>query len=204
MQYKKVAVATYQKGKSDNKYCGDRYYISERDRSLICVIADGLGSGEIAGQSAQVVIDIIKDNEEISDEALVTKAVQNLAGERGAVFGVLRIDFEHQKYTYSSIGNISLVVTMEHEQRRRIIPRPGFLGHYARKLKVVEGKLERNMGFLMFSDGVSDQELSKLCLFHKDIDQIIQAFSHMSNKVREDDTTLIVMRYKGEDFRADS
>src|SRR5699024_6024869 len=120
------------------------------------------------------------------------------------VLGILRIDFKKQKYTYSSIGNISLIITMNKKQRKRTIPRPGFLGNYERKLKVVQGDLERNMGFLMFSDGVSDQELSQLCLFHEKVDEIIQAFSHISNEMRQDDTTLIAIRYTERQQKADN
>src|SRR5699024_9145737 len=120
---------------------------------FICAIADGLGSGRIAAESSQAVIDVIKNNEVISDSDLVSKCVQALADKRGAVLGVLRLDFMNQKYTYSSIGNISLVITMNEKQKKRTIPRAGFLGNYERKIRVVQGELKNEMGFLMFSDG---------------------------------------------------
>lgn len=197
MNYKEVRVATFQKEKFGEDYCGDRYYFTECEQGFICVVADGLGSGEIAGESSQAVIDVIKDSIDISDRDLVTKCAQKLAGKRGTVLGVLRIDFNKQKYTYSSIGNISLVIAMNRKRRNRVIPKPGFLGNYERELKVVTGDLEKNMSFLMFTDGVLDQEFSKLCLFDENVDEIIKTFSHISNKEREDDTTLIAMRYTG-------
>ena len=204
MPYQEVRTATYQKEKMGNYHCGDHYFFAEKDQGFICAIADGLGSGEIAGESSQAVIDVIKNNLYLSDNALVTKCVQELAGKRGAVIGILRLDFVNEKYTYSSIGNISLVITMNQKQRKRTIPRPGFLGNYERQLKVVEGDLEKNMGFIMFSDGVSDEELSQLCLFNENVDEIIKAFSHMSNEGREDDTTLIAMRYMREQLGTDT
>lgn len=195
MTYQEVRTAAYQKEKVGNYHCGDHYFFAERDQGFICAIADGLGSGEIAGESSRAVIDVIKNNMYVSNDVLVSKCVQELAGKRGAVIGILRLDFANRKYTYSSIGNISLITTMNHKQRKRSIPRPGFLGNYERQLKVVEGDLEKNMGFLMFSDGVSDQELSQLCLFNENVDEIIKSFAHMSNEARKDDTTLIAMRY---------
>lgn len=204
MKHKEVRVATYQKEKVGNNHCGDRYFFSENDSGFICAIADGLGSGKTASESSRAVIDVIKQNVDISDEALVRKCVQKLARKRGAVLGVLRVDYVKRKYTYSSIGNVSLVTAKDGRQRARTIPKPGFLGNYERQLKVIEGNLEKNIGFLMFSDGVSDQELSKLCLFDENVDGIIKAFSLMSDEVREDDTTLIAMRYIEEQSRADS
>jgi len=195
MTYQKIRVATFQKEKTGNNYCGDSYFYSESDHGFICIIADGLGSGKVANESSQTVTDVIKNQVDISDEALVKKCVQNLAGKRGAVLGVLRLDYMNQRYTYSSIGNISLVIAMDQKQRIRTIPRPGFLGNYERKLKVIEGDLEENMRFLMFSDGVTDYELSKLCLFDENVDRIIETFSHIGDQVRKDDTTLIAMSY---------
>ena len=194
--YQKIRLATYQKEKTGNDFCGDSYFFIEDDHGFICVIADGLGSGEIAGESSQAVVDIIKNNVDISDEALVKKCVQKLSGKRGSVLGVLRLDYENQLYTYSSIGNVSLVITMESKQRKRTIPRPGFLGNYERKLKVIEGDLKEEMGFIMFSDGVTDQDLAKLCLFDENVDRMIETFSHSIDEVRKDDTTLLAMRYK--------
>ena len=192
----KICMATYQKEKTGNDFCGDSYFFSEKDDGFICVIADGLGSGETAGESSQAVVDIIKNNVNISDEALVKKCVQKLSRKRGSVLGVLRLDYEKQTYTYSSIGNVSLVITTDSKQRTRSIPRPGFLGNYERKLKMIEGDLKEEMGFIMFSDGVTDQDLAKLCLFDENVDRMIETFSHSIDEVRKDDTTLLAMRYK--------
>lgn len=194
--YEKIRIATYQKEKTGNDACGDRYFFIEGKNSFICIIADGLGSGEIAGESSQTVVDVIKNNLDISDEELVRQCVQKLSGKRGAVLGVLRLDYVNQRYTYSSIGNVSLVMTMKDRQRKRTIPRPGFLGSYERTLKIVEGCLQENMGFIMFSDGVTDQELSKLCLFDESVDSIIKTYVHTMDEYRKDDTTLIAMRYR--------
>jgi negative regulator of sigma-B (phosphoserine phosphatase) len=204
MKREKIHVSIYQKGKSGNNHCGDRYFFTEADREFICIIVDGLGSGIMAGESAQVVIDIIKTNPAISNKAFVKKCTEELSGKRGVVLGVLRIDFISQKYTYSSIGNVGLVVIINDDQIRRTIPRLGFLGSYERNLRVEQGKLQANHGFLIFSDGVTDRELSKICICNKNVDEVIEAFSHISNDVRKDDTTLIAIRYTDNHFRADS
>lgn len=193
--FQKLRVASYQQEKEGNDYCGDSYFFSESDHGFICVIADGLGSGKVASESSQTVIDVIKSDLNISDVTLVRKCVQRLAGKRGAVLGILRLNYMNKKYTYSSIGNISLITAMDQKQRIRTIPRPGFLGNYERPLKVVEGNLEENMRFLMFSDGVTDQELAKLCLFDENVDKIIETYTYISDEIRKDDTTLIAMRY---------
>lgn len=195
MMCKEVHVAAYQKGKVGNKECGDRYFLKRNNDEFICVIVDGLGSGQIAGESSQAVIDIIQNYPDISDGLFVKKCVEKLIGKRGVVFGMLRLNLIAERYTYSSIGNIGLVRTTGNGQRDRIIPKPGFLASYVRELKIVQGDLQKDMCFLMFSDGVLDQELSQLYLFGEDVDGIVRAFSSISGEEREDDTTLIAIKY---------
>lgn len=194
---KKVEVAVYQKEKEGTHYCGDRFYYEETDTGFICALADGLGSGEFAEESAQIVIDIIKESPFASNEDIVSKCASKLWGKRGVVLGILKMDFKTGTYTFSSIGNIGVITVSKDKKKSRNIPSSGYLAGYKRSLKVVEGKLEQGMKFFMFSDGVTDKELS-FSMLHQDVDKVINSFQCISSeKVRSDDTTLIAMGYKG-------
>lgn len=194
---KKVDVAVYQKGKEGTKYCGDRFFYEETDTGFICALADGLGSGEFAEESSQIVIDIIKEFPFASNDEIVSKCASKLSGKRGVVLGILKMNFKAGTYSFSSIGNIGVVTVTSEKKKKRNIPNSGYLAGFKRAFKVVEGKLEQGMNFFMFSDGVKDKELSRSML-HKDVDEVIKTFQCISGDTeRTDDTTLIAMGYRG-------
>lgn len=192
----KVEVAVYQKEKAGANCCGDHYFYTETDQGFICALADGLGSGQEAKESAQIVIDAIKDNPFANEDLLIEQCVGRLWGKRGVVLGILNLNFTTNTYRFSSIGNIGMIRMTSKHKRYRHIPCAGYLAGYKRELKITEGKLEDGMNFFMFSDGITDQELSCLS-FTKDVDEAINAFKWMNcNDTRQDDTTLIAMGYR--------
>ncbi|WP_164671084.1 SpoIIE family protein phosphatase [Virgibacillus doumboii] len=194
---KKVKAAVYQKPKKGEYLCGDSYFYKETDNEFICALADGLGSGEFAKESSQIVIDIIKRDYNTSVEQLIKTCNQQLTGKRGVVVGVLKIEFDKQRYTFSSIGNIGVLTIPQNGKKKRNIPDPGYLAGYHRPFKVVTENLEPAMTFIMFTDGVTDADLSQSFLLNSDVNCIAKAYEeHTDGKVRSDDTTLIAIRYE--------
>lgn len=196
MSMKKVDVAVYQKAKADNYCCGDSYFYNETDHEFVCAIADGLGSGEYAKESSQIVINIIKKNSGATVEKLVKECNKQLVGKRGVVIGILKLDYLNKMYTFSSIGNIGMLTISKDQKKKRIIPNSGYLAGYKRSFKVIQERLESNMNFFMFSDGVEEGELAKGYFMNKDVHAVTRTYEYMSDNVRKDDTTLIAMRYQ--------
>ncbi|MYL60689.1 SpoIIE family protein phosphatase [Virgibacillus halodenitrificans] len=186
----------FQKAKKGNYYCGDSYFYTETENEFVCAIADGLGSGEFAKESSQIVIDIIKSNIHSSIEHLIKKCNQQLTGKRGVVVGILKLDFKTKTYSFSSIGNIGVMTIPKGKKKVRNIPNAGYLAGYHRPFKVVQEKLEPETNFIMFSDGISDKDLSQKFLLNTDVEMITNVFEYTSEGIREDDTTLIAIRYK--------
>ncbi len=197
MTDRKVQVAVYQKAKSNNYYCGDSYFYTETENEFVCALADGLGSGEFAKESSQAVIDIIRNNINATVEQLVKKSNEQVVGKRGVVLGILKINFEAQSYSFSSIGNIGIMTITNCKKKKRNIPNAGYLAGYHRPFKVIQEKLEPSMNFIMFSDGVLDRELSQKYFLHHDVQDIANSFAAADKEARVDDTTLIAMRYTG-------
>jgi negative regulator of sigma-B (phosphoserine phosphatase) len=195
MQQNHVNVSVYQKAKKGNYYCGDSYYFKETEEAFVCALADGLGSGELARDSSQAVMDVIEENPPLTVEALVKKCNEVLMGKRGVVLGVLRIDFQTHTYSYSSIGNIGVITIDSEGKRSRSIPLAGYLAGYPRDLRVTRGKVHKGMKFLMFSDGVNDRRLSKHVTEARSVDYITEEYKQLYGQAREDDTTLIAMEY---------
>lgn len=192
---KKVQVSVYQRPKNGNYSCGDSYFYTETENEFVCAIADGLGSGDLAKESSQVVIDIIKRNPYATVEQLVKMCNKELLDKRGVVLGILKLDFKLKMYSFSSIGNIGVMSVTKDKKKRRNIPHKGYLAGYPRIFKVEQKQLETGMNFIMFSDGVLDKELSQCYFTIKDVHKIKEMYELTSDKVRHDDTTLITIRY---------
>lgn len=194
----KVETAVFQKAKHNQYCCGDSYFYTETDHEYVCALADGLGSGEFAKESSDIVIGIIKENIHATVEQLIKKCNQKLSGKRGAVIGILRIDFRTGEYTFSSIGNIGILTISENGKKKRSIPNAGYLAGYHRPFKVVTDQFVSGMNFILFSDGVTDQDLSQWFLLSRDVHQVVQTFANYTEgEIRTDDTTLIAIRYDG-------
>ncbi|UOQ91809.1 SpoIIE family protein phosphatase [Halobacillus shinanisalinarum] len=194
-EYKHVDVSVYQKAKKGNYHCGDSYFHKETNEAFICALADGLGSGELAKESSQAVMDVIERFPDLAIESIIKKCNDALFGKRGVVLGILRIDFNDQTYSYSSIGNIGVITLEQGGKRQRNIPLAGYLAGYPRKLKVTRGDVKSGMIFLLFSDGVSERRLSLKHTNTHNIHLITEQYKELYGHSREDDTTLIAMEY---------
>lgn len=193
--FEHVHISVYQKSKVGNYYCGDSYYYTETDDYFLAVVADGLGSGEVAKESSQAVVDTIKEYPEASGNDLMQRLNQALIGKRGVVLGILRLDYHAKTYTYTSIGNIGLM-TIDHQTlKKRNIPISGYLGVYPRKMKEMREELEEGTMFAIFSDGVHARELSHVLFQLDDVHDITDQFYQMMVEKRDDDTTLVVLKY---------
>lgn len=192
----KVEVAAFQESKKGTRYCGDSYFYFENDNHFTCAIADGLGSGEFARESSQIVINIIKDNLNHSNKQLVQMCNERLVGRRGVVVGILRLNLTTKQFTFSSIGNIGLIIVTKNQVRKRNIPHRGYLAGYERTLGVMKGTFEEQTNFIMYSDGVEESELSKSFLVYEEVEDIINTFEMVYGRARFDDTTFIAMRYE--------
>ncbi|MFC4559889.1 SpoIIE family protein phosphatase [Virgibacillus kekensis] len=192
----KVDVSIFQRAKKGQYYCGDSYFYKETDNEFVCALADGLGSGEFAKESSQIVIDIIKNNADAKVERIIKKCNEELTGKRGVVVGILKMDFVGREYSFSSIGNIGIMTIPKNGRKRRNIPNAGYLAGYHRPFKVVTNKLEDEMNFIMFSDGVTDNDLSQAFLLNREVEQITKVFEYRNQEARNDDTTLIAIHYE--------
>lgn len=195
MGNERVNLSVFQKAKKGKYYCGDSYFYKETEDAFVCALADGLGSGEMARESSQAVMDVIEDNPDLTLEPLVKKCNEVLVGKRGVVLGILRIDFNALTYSYSSIGNIGIITVDPDGKRNRNIPLPGYLSGYIKKLRISYGKIQEGMVFLLFSDGVDDRKLSSHLTHTNNMQQITEQYKELYGQTRDDDITLIAMEY---------
>ena len=67
---------------------------------FICALADGLGSGEFAKDSADAVMEEIENYADESIETIVKKCNEVLVKKRGVVLGIIKLDFTTKIYFY--------------------------------------------------------------------------------------------------------
>lgn len=192
----KVRTAVFQKPKKGNYTCGDSYFFEETEDGFLCAIADGLGSGDMAKESSQIAIDEIKKLKDSPPEEILRNINSALTGKRGVVIGILKLNFNQGTFSFLSVGNIGLIAINADHQKYRYISNAGYLAGYQRSFKFEEKKLELDMNFILFSDGVTERELSKEYMKGSNVDDLVTLYSHLSDEVRKDDTTLIAMHYE--------
>lgn len=193
----KVHVKVLQQTKAGETNCGDSYFYVETDTEFICVLADGLGSGEHAKESSEVVIDTIKNNLTLTEEEIIRKCAKQLQGKRGVVLGILKLNFISNTVTYTSIGNIGFVSKVDGERRQHHIPERGFLAGYHQPLKKVVDQLHDQTIFILYSDGVLEPELFKTFIPHVTGSEWLETFPVTNVQDHSDDVTVIGIYYKG-------
>lgn len=94
-QAERVEVATYEKPKKGNYHSGDSYFYIETEEHFLVALSDGLGSGEVAKESSQTVIDVIRRNVHRPLDDMLEQCNAALFGNelRGCVLGILPIGF---------------------------------------------------------------------------------------------------------------
>ncbi|KGX86557.1 SpoIIE family protein phosphatase [Pontibacillus litoralis] len=192
----RVEVIAHQEAKHGNYCCGDSYFYKETDKEFVCALADGLGSGPYALESSQAVVNVIEQHMHQSIDFIITKCNEVLLNKRGAVLGILRMNFHSERFSFTSIGNIGIVMITPNGERKRNIPVGGFLSGVPRLYKVLEDKLIPGSSFFMFTDGVNDRTLSAKTFASHRLDFIVESFVKQKAIRNQDDTTFIAMKYK--------
>ncbi|MGP4074037.1 SpoIIE family protein phosphatase [Piscibacillus sp. B03] len=197
--FDRMEVATFNEAKKGNYYSGDSFYYIEFDDFFIAVLADGLGSGELAKASSEKVITVVRENASDSLDDLLRKCNEVFFNNelRGCVIGLLKVDYNKETYSYVSFGNIGIIIVDDQGQKKRNIPVSGYLSGIPIRTKVHSGKLKPNTVFFMFSDGVNERQLTNEFYKHQSMSLTIEWYSIQQKLSLDDDTTLIAMKYNG-------
>jgi len=102
----KVDLFVYQEAKSGNLESGDTYYITKTDEFMLCAIADGLGNGPVAKESADIIPKILEEYKEETLDELLLRCNELMVSKRGAAVAIVKIDYKHQTISYSCVGNV--------------------------------------------------------------------------------------------------
>lgn len=149
-----VEAYIYQQAKDGNHISGDAYFIHSEDDYFICAIADGLGNGPIAHQSAQVIPDILKEFHHETVDDLLMRCNLKMMHKRGAAVAIVKVDYRTQTLQYSCVGNVRFYVLQDQVNMIYPLPVMGYLSGKPQKLKMHQSKYQNGDLFFLHSDGV--------------------------------------------------
>lgn len=181
-----------QSSKNGMPYCGDDYFFINTDDYFLCVLADGLGSGQFAYDSSSAVTEIVKTNHNESVATLMSLANDVLLNKRGAAVSVLKLYYDTKEFVYSSVGNIRFFL-YNPESDKLVYPLPvtGYLSGRNQKYQTQRFKYEPNAKFILHSDGLQIQGAKSILKTYGSLEQKARVILE-NNTVHSDDTTFIL------------
>jgi phosphoserine phosphatase RsbX len=184
-----VELNIYQRAKSGNKESGDAYFIHSDEDYFICAIADGLGSGPIARQSAEIIPNVIKNHHGESLDELLSRCNEYMIQKRGAAVAIVKIDYKTKVIQYSCVGNVRFYMLQGGEKMIYPLPVMGYLSGKPQKLNTQEYDYHLGDVFFLHSDGIQLTSPKSLLKKTKCLTQLSQCVIETINY--DDDATFI-------------
>lgn len=101
-----IKYAVYHRPKLGYRISGDAYLVKEYAGGLLVCLVDGLGSGPLAAQAAQVAVDWVTAHHQASLPQLVVDCHNAMHDTRGAVMALMRINTETGELAFIGVGNV--------------------------------------------------------------------------------------------------
>lgn len=151
----KVDLFVYQEAKSGNLESGDTYYITKTDEFMLCAIADGLGNGPVAKESADIIPEILEQYKEETLDELLLRCNALMFQKRGAAVAIVKIDYKSQTISYSCVGNVKFYM-YNRATDKMIYPLPvmGYLSGRKQRINTQTYPCAKKDLFMLHSDGV--------------------------------------------------
>ena len=184
-----VELNIYQRAKSGNIESGDAYFVHSDDDYFIFAIADGLGSGPIARQSAEIIPNVIKEHHDESIDELLSRCNEYMIQKRGAAVAIVKIDYKSKVIQYRCVGNVRFYMLQDGEKMIYPLPVMGYLSGKPQKLNTQEYDYHLGDIFFLHSDGIQLSSPSSLLKKTKCLSQLSQSVIGTIN--HEDDATFI-------------
>lgn len=149
-----VEAYIYHEAKYRNLESGDAYFVHSAENYFICAIADGLGNGPIARQSAQIIPTVLEEHHHESLDELLSRCNEYMVQKRGAAVAIVKVDYNLKTIQYSCVGNVRFYILRNREKMIYPLPVMGYLSGRPQKLKTQEYEYQKGDLFFLHSDGV--------------------------------------------------
>ncbi|WP_110112029.1 PP2C family serine/threonine-protein phosphatase [Bacillus sp. CGMCC 1.16541] len=190
-QCNSVKLEVYQAAKKGNHYCGDSYYVKETEDYFLCVMADGLGSGEYAMKASSAITNVVSLYPHADVEELMRRCNDATKNTRGAAVAVLKFYKKTFQFVYSNIGNIRFYLYSPDGKLTYPLPIKGFLSGKIQRFRTQVFSFEPGSRFLIHTDGLNLREIKSV--FSK-TSKIQQMSTELQSKIisNDDDITYVI------------
>ncbi|WP_062048814.1 SpoIIE family protein phosphatase [Bacillus sp. JCM 19034] len=183
-------VIALEKTKPGNVCCGDVHTVIYTDEYMLCTVIDGLGSGESARRSANIVLETIKRYHQYPVNDIADKSNQKLGTERGVVLTIIKIYYDKKQIAYCNYGNVVFLLRTPDGKLVQPIPRRGYLSGRKSTLNTQYFTFEKDSIFCLHSDGIRSFKKEKLLSAHE-LDDVKTYMERFIEEVADDATVLI-------------
>lgn len=171
---------------------GDAFRVIDRGDFVVVMMADGLGHGPAAAESAHAAVGYLEAHPEDSPVELLRGAHDAIKGLRGAALAIARIDRQQRTLRHVALGNVETRIVAT-DRVLRPLTFAGIVGRQLPRLTEAEFPFLPGDLLLMHTDGFdSEFELSPLAR-DRDLqllaDQIARQTGHP-----HDDQLLLILR----------
>jgi anti-sigma regulatory factor (Ser/Thr protein kinase) len=188
--------------KPSEEVCGDTWAMEQtQDRSLV-FIADGLGHGIDAAQSAHEAVNIFLKNRLLRPSEIMELIHNGLKHTRGAAVAIAEISVNHDVVRFAGVGNISGAIVTP-SGMRHLVSHNGTVGGEVRKIEEFtypwSGRNQQELPILvMHSDGLATRwdlnSYAGLCRRHP---SLIAGVLYRDYCRGNDDVTIVVAKPRG-------
>lgn len=181
----------YQLPKEGKAVCGDSFYFHATDETMVCALADGLGSGAMAQESSAVISEVVEEHGHEEVASLMERCNQELKHKRGATVAILKADFRTRTIAYSSVGNIRFILYAPSDKYIHPLPVTGYMSGKPQTYKTFTYTYEKGSRFIMYSDGLEVPALRSYLKQHHtpgDMSNQLESYTLMG----KDDLTYII------------
>jgi anti-sigma regulatory factor (Ser/Thr protein kinase) len=133
--------------------CGDICRVSLSGDRMRFMVADGLGHGPDAAQSAELVAEMFTRDPSLAPDQFLAAAHRAVLGKRGAAVAIAELRLSTGIVQYAGVGNISGVL-VDGDKPRGLFTHNGTVGVLVRKIQTFEYPWAINGLLIMHSDGL--------------------------------------------------
>lgn len=187
----KIELFAYQTIKEGKLECGDSYYYTATDDYFVCVVADGLGSGQYAREASAAVVGVVEEHHHEDVDTLMRFCNNILVQKRGAAVSIFKVFFETREFVYSCVGNIRFFLYSPNGKLTYPLPVTGYLSGKPQVFHTQRFVFEPESKFLIYSDGFDIHGAKTLLKGYRSVAAIAEQIkSDYKNSM--DDATFIV------------
>lgn len=195
MRTDEVEVAVFHQAKLGNSESGDAYFIHAEKDYFLCTIADGLGNGPLAKQSAEIIPYILARYHMEGIEELLHRCNEYMLQKRGAAVAIVKVHYKTKQIQYSCIGNIRCYIYQQHEKLLYPLPVTGYLSGKRINPKVQQYTYYEGDLFLLHSDGINLRSPSSILKKSRNVYELYN--NVMQEQPVDDDATFIAANLLG-------